>query len=259
MTTMTRHAPGTFCWTQLGTNDEAGARKFYSGLFGWKDEPTTAAGKPLTLLKKGDKAVGAVVPQAPGQGSSAWTPFVAVTSVDQTAERVRQAGGELLMGPMDVNPNGRFAVFQDPTGAVFAVWQAGTQPGAEIMNETGSVCWNELITTDSKKAGSFYEQVFGWEQNPMPMPAEPERTYTVFKKDATQLGGMMSATPQMHLTHPYWMIYFAVDDCDKTATKAEQLGAKIMMKPTDIPTIGRFAVIRDPQGAWFSILKPEMA
>jgi uncharacterized protein len=160
------------------------------------------------------------------------------------------------MEPMDVNPNGRFAVFQDPTGAVFAVWQAGTKAGAEIVNETGSMCWNELITTDSHKAGSFYERVFGWNQEPMPMPGEPGRTYTIFKQDATQVGGMMTATAEMKLTHPYWMIYFSVDDCDKSAGKAEQLGGKVMMKPTDIPNIGRFAVIRDPQGAWFSILEP---
>lgn len=256
MSTMTQHALGTFCWTQLLTTDEAGAKKFYSGLFGWKDETETADGHPITILKKSDKAIGAVMPLGPDQGPPSWTPFVAVANVDEIATKVRNGGGKVVMEPMTVNPNGRFAVFQDPTEAVFAVWQAGTKAGAEIVGETSSMVWNELITTDSGKAGSFYERVFGWKQDPMPMPGDPSRAYTIFKQDATQTGGMMTATPEMHLTHPYWMIYFAVDDCDKSATKAEQLGGKVMMKPTDIPTIGRFATIRDPQGAWFSIIKP---
>ena len=256
MTTVTQHAPGTFCWTQLLTPDEAGAKKFYSGLFGWKDETEMADGHPITILKMSDKAIGAVMPLGPNQGPPNWTPFVAVTNVDETATRVRDGGGKVVIEPMTVNPNGRFAVFQDPIGAAFAVWQAGTKPGAGILGETGAMVWNELITTDSGKAGSFYERVFGWKPEPMPMPGESGRTYTIFKQGSTQVGGMMTATPEMHLTHPYWMLYFAVDDCDKSAAKAEQLGGKVMMKPTDIPTIGRFATIRDPQNAWFSIIKP---
>jgi predicted enzyme related to lactoylglutathione lyase len=258
MTTVSQHAPGTFCWIQLGTTDEEGARKFYSGLFGWNGEKTTVEGGSFTLVKKKDKAIGAVMQQGPEQGPPSWTPFVAVKNVDQVADTVRTKGGKVLMEPMNASTNGRFGVFADPTGAVFAAWQAGTKAGAEVMGETSSVCWNELITTDSSKAGAFYENVFGWKAEATPMPGQKDRTYTIFQKGTEQAGGMMSATPEMHLTHPYWMIYFAVDDTDKSAAKAEQLGAKVMMKPTDIPTIGRFAVIKDPQGAWFSILKPQI-
>jgi len=254
MTTVTQHAPGTFCWTQLGTTDEGAAKKFYAGLFGWKDETQMAAGNPITLLKSHDKAIGAVMPLPPGQGPPSWTPFVAVANADDIAKRVRDGGGTALMGPMDVNPNGRFAVFQDPMGAAFAIWQPGTKPGAEIINETGSMCWNELITTDERKAGSFYERVFGWK--PEPMPGDPGRTYTIFSMGTTKVAGMMTAEPEMNLKQPHWLIYFAVDDCDRAATKAGQLGGMVKMQPTDIPNIGRFAVIRDPQGAWFAILQP---
>lgn len=258
MATMTQHAPGTFCWTQLGTTDEAAAKKFYEGLFGWKAETTSASGRPLTLLTKGGKAIGAMIEQSPDQGPPSWTSFVAVTDVAKTAEAARGQGGKVLIEPYDVSPNGRFAVFQDPTGGVVAAWQAGTKPGAEILGEPGAMVWNELITTDSAKAGAYYERVFGWKAEAMPMPGEAGRTYTIFKRPGndTGVGGMMTATPEMKLTHPYWMLYIAVDDTDKTAARAEELGAKIMMRPTDIPTVGRFAVIKDPQGAWFSILKP---
>ena len=264
MTTMTQHAAGMFCWCQLSTSDPEGAKKFYPALFGWDFEDISVGGQGLTLLKKGGKVAGALCglpKQQREQGiAPSWMSFVAVENADQTAAKVKQSGGKMVMEPFDVidngTENGRMAVCEDPTRAVFSLWQAKKQIGAGVVNEIGSMCWNELITTDARKAGSFYESVFGWKPEPMPMPGDVGRTYTIFKHDATQVGGMMTATPEMHLTHPYWMIYFAVDDCDKTAAKAEELGGKIMMKPTDIPTIGRFAVIRDPQGAWFSILKP---
>lgn len=257
MTTVSQHAPGTFCWLQLGTNDEEGAKKFYSGLFGWANEKTTVEGGTFTILKKGDKALGAAMQMGPGQGPPSWMPFVASKDVDQTTKTIRDAGGQVIMEPMDASTNGRFGIYADPTGAVFAVWQAGTKSGSEVVGETGAVCWNELITFDSDKAGAFYAKVFGWKPEAMPMPGQENRSYTIFNKDAEQVGGMMKATPDMKLTHPYWMIYFAVDDTDKSAAKAQQLGGQVMMKPTDIPTIGRFAVIKDPQGAWFSILKPQ--
>lgn len=259
MSTVTQYAPGTFCWTQLGTTDEEAAKKFYSGLFGWTGEKTSVNGHAFTLLTKNQKAIGALMAQGQEQGPPSWLPFVAVKSVEQTVANVRSKSGKVLMEPFDVRPNGRFAVFEDPTGGVIAVWEAGTKAGAEIVNESGSMVWNELITTDSAKAGAFYERIFGWKAEPMPMPGESGRTYTIFKQQGAEagVGGMMTATPEMRLTHPYWMIYFAVDDCDKSAAKAEQLGAKIMVPPTDIPTVGRFSVIRDPQGAYFSILKPQ--
>src|SRR5690348_5797164 len=100
MTTMTQHAPGTFCWTQLGTTDEAAAKKFYAALFGWKDSRETAAGNPITLLKSHDKAIGAVMPLGKDQGPPNWTSFVAVTDVTVTLKRVRDAGGSVLMEPM---------------------------------------------------------------------------------------------------------------------------------------------------------------
>ena len=119
------------------------------------------------------------------------------------------------------------------------------------VNEVGSMCWNELITDDSNKAGNFYKQTFGWTLENMPGLRGP---YTIFKKDGAQAGGMMKATPDMHLTHPYWLVYFAVDDCDKSVAKAQKLGGKAMVQPTDIPNIGRFSVLTDPQGAYFAII-----
>jgi predicted enzyme related to lactoylglutathione lyase len=255
MTTMTQHAAGMFCWCQLGTNDPAGARKFYPALFGWTWEDTNIVGQPMTLIKKSGKDVGALyglMDQQLKRGVPPnWETYVAVDNADQTVAQVRKSGGKVHVEPTDVLDHGRMAVCEDPTGASFSLWQAGKQIGAGVVNEPGSMCWNELITDDAAKAGPFYRQVFGWSEDRMPMP---NGTYTVFKQDNAQAGGMMQATPEMHLTHSYWLVYFAVDDCDATAAKARQLGGQIRKEPTDIPNIGRFSVLTDPQGAWFAII-----
>src|SRR5438093_922910 len=112
----------------------------------------------------------------------------------------------------------------------------------------------ERRTPCSEKAGAFYKQVFGWRDEPMPTPTVMGGAYTIFKKGEAQAGGMIKATPEMKLTHPYWLIYFAVDDCDKSVAKAKQLGGKAMLPPSDVPNIGRFSVLTDPQGAYFAII-----
>jgi uncharacterized protein len=253
MTTMTQHAAGMFCWTQLGTRDHVGANTFYSGLLGWKVESMPIGGEQtFALLKKNDRAVGALYRLADVPPS--WLSFVAVDSVDATAAAVKRSGGMVIHEPMDIEEQGRQAIFQDPTGGTFAVWQGRKAAGAGIVNEPGAMCWNELITTDTARAGAFYEQVFGWKREPMKTPTVMGGSYTVFENHGAQAGGMLQATPEMHLTHPYWLVYFGVDDCDRSAAKAGQLGGKAMLPPTDIPGIGRFAVLTDPQGAYFAII-----
>jgi len=256
MTTTTQHAIGMFCWSELATTDQEGAKKFYPALFDWTIEDTPiGGGETYTLLKKNGREVGALYTMQKAQRDQGvlpnWMPYVNVESADKVATQIKQSGGKILSEPFDVMEHGRMAVCQDPTKAIFSVWQPKKHTGAGLLNEVGSVCWNELITDDAAKAGAFYRQVFGWTEEPMPMP---QGTYTIFKKDGAQAAGLMQATPEMHLTHPYWLIYFAVEDCDKSVAKAQQLGGKTMMPPTDIPKIGRFSVLTDPKGAYFAII-----
>ncbi len=255
MTTTTQHAAGMFCWIQLATSDEDSAKKFYRGLFGWNFDDTEMGGRSFTVLKKDDNAVGAlygIQTEERQQGVAPnWMPFIAVDNADKTTAKIKQIGGKVVMEPFDIMQNGRMALFQDPTGGTFSVWQAGTKPGAAVVNETASMCWNELITDDAAKAGAFYKQAFNWTDETKPMP---QGTYTIFKNDGAQAAGMMQATKEMRLTHPYWLVYFGVDDCDKSAARAEQLGGKVGMPPADIPNIGRFSVLIDPQGAYFAII-----
>jgi len=251
------YKPGTFCWVELGTSDSAAAKTFYSSLFGWTpDDRASAPGMVYTIFQLDGKDAAALYQLSPDMAAQGipphWMSYVAVSSADETAAKVKEAGGTVLQGPFDVMTVGRMAIIKDPTGAVFSLWQPGTNKGAGIYNVPNSFCWNELATTDTKKDGEFYSSVFGWEldvQNFGPME------YTMFKNGDRPGGGMFGITPDMGNVPPHWLVYFAVDDCDAKAQKATELGAKICKPADDIPGVGRFAILTDPQGAGFAIIK----
>ncbi|MGH9968740.1 MAG: VOC family protein [Pyrinomonadaceae bacterium] len=253
----TEFAPGTFCWVELGTTDGQAAKKFYTELFGWtfNDSPV-GPDMVYTMLKQDGKDVGALY-KMPGEMTSQgippyWLSYVSVTSADESSEKAKSLGGTLMKEPFDVFDVGRMSVVQDPTGAVFALWQPLKHKGAGIVNVPNSFCWNELATKDSAKAGDFYAGLFGWTKNAQDMGP---MTYTMFVNGERPAGGMYEPPPEMGDVPPNWLVYFAVDDCDAKAQKATELGGKVCAPPSDIPGIGRFAVITDPQGAAFAIIK----
>src|SRR6267143_1041462 len=252
-----QYAPGTFCWVECGTTDGEGAKKFYTELFAWDytDNPV-GPGMVYTMLKQDGKDVGALYQMPPDMTAQGipphWLSYVSVTSADESAAKAKGAGATVRKEPFDVFTVGRMAVIQDPTGAVFALWQAGTHHGAGIVNVPNSFCWNELGTNDTAKATEFYTNVFGWTANVQNFgPME----YTIFNNGEKPAGGMYKLTPEMGNVPPHWLVYFAVADCDATVEKAVSLGGKTMKPADDIPGIGRFAILLDPQGAAFAVIK----
>ncbi|CAN5814840.1 VOC family protein [soil metagenome] len=251
------YAPGTFCWVELATTDDEAAKKFYTELFGWTftDNPI-GPGMVYTMLQLAGKDVGALFKMPEEMTSQGippnWLSYVSVKSADETADKAKSLGGTLMKEPFDVMDVGRMSIIQDPTGAAFAIWQAGTHPGAGIYNVPNSFCWNELATSDTAKAGEFYTGLFGWGKNVKEMGP---MTYTSFMNGERPAGGMYKPTPEMGDIPPNWLPYFAVDDADAKVAKAKELGATITVPPMDIPDVGRFAVIQDPQGAFFGIIK----
>ena len=181
-----------------------------------------------------------------------WLSYVSVESADATTEKATSLGGEVFMGPMDVGDKGRMTIIQDPTGATFALWEPKSHKGAAAYGEVGASCWNELITSDTAKAGEFYSSLFGWT---LQEKAMGPMTYTMFMQGETLAGGMMATPPEMGEAPPNWMVYFAVGDCDEEVQHAQTLGAKVFSPAMDIPEVGRMAVLADPQGAVFSIIK----
>ncbi|HEX9148422.1 MAG TPA: VOC family protein [Thermoanaerobaculia bacterium] len=252
-----KHEPGKFCWVELATKDGPAAKKFYTSLFDWRvNELPTGDGATYSMLEKDHKEAGALYELTPQQKGTPphWNSYIRVASADDAAAKSRQLGGKILTEPFDVMDQGRMANIQDPTGATFAVWEAKKHTGAEVVNEPGAFCWNELYTPDPKKAGDFYARLFGWTRETMPLPTGQE--YTIFKKGDAQAAGMMEL-PSEWKVPPHWLVYFAVDDSDRTVSKASGMGAKVMMPPTDIPNVGRFAILNDPQGADFAVIHME--
>lgn len=254
MTTTTQHAIGTFCWPELATSDQAGAKAFYAALFGWtpSDSPM-GDGNVYTVFKKGDRDAAALYQMRKEQAGTPphWGAYVAVDNADDAAALATRLGGKVAMAPFDVMENGRMAVIQDPQGAMVALWQAKEHAGAGVLDEPGALCWTELMTTDTAAAARFYTGLFGWTAESTPMGAA---AYTVFKRGDKSAAGMMAISPEMGPMPPNWLGYFAVQDCDQSVARAIMLGGQVAVSPTDVPTVGRFAVLHDPQGATFAIL-----
>jgi uncharacterized protein len=240
---------GVPSWCDLQTPDLEGAKAFYAGLFGWEvpDGPAEAGGYTMGYVR--GRPVAGLGPQM-NPGPPAWATYVDVEDADDTAAKVTANGGQVLMGPMDVMDVGRLLVFSDPTGAVCGAWQARAHPGAGVVNEANTVCWNELVSTDIATAEVFYGAVFGWKAQAQGDPV----AYTEWKLGDRSIGGMMAKPEQMPAEVPsHWGVYFAVDDTDSVVQRAQGLGASVMVPPTDIEP-GRFAGLIDPSGASFYVL-----
>jgi len=240
----------------LQTTDQAAAKDFYGGLFGWTyDDQPMGEGAVYSMAMLGSDPVAAIAPQSPElKAASAppmWNTYLAVDSVDDAAAKVEAAGGQVAMPPFDVMDAGRMAFVLDPSGAAVALWQANQHIGATRVNEPGTITWNELITSDPA-AAKFYEQVLGMTTAAMDME---QGVYTLFEADGKQVGG--TTEPQMPGVPNHWHVYFAVADADATVAKVRETGGSVLVEPFDTP-VGRMAVLQDPQGATFSIIKSAM-
>jgi len=257
MSEIKAYAPGTFCWAELATTDGEAAKTFYGRLLGssFHDSPA-GPDKLYSMMQRDGKNLGALYQMNPQQKSQGipphWNSYVSVENADATTANAKSLGGTVIMDPFDVFTAGRMAIIQDPTGAIFSIWQPEEHIGAQLVNEPGAFCWNELATRDTAKAKSFYTSLFGWHADDQDMGGG---VYTVFMVGDRMNGGMMEIQKEWGDVPPNWMVYWTVADCDESVKQATTLGAQIMNPPTDIPQIGRFAVVQDPQGAVFSIIK----
>lgn len=276
MSEQDRYIPGVPCWIDTTQPDPAAGAAFYGDLFGWEMEDAMPADSPMRYfmgrLPGGD--VGAVGSQPEGAPKQAvWNTYIWVEDADETADRVRAAGGTVLMEPGDVGDSGRMAVFADPEGAAFSVWQPKTHRGATVVNEHGSLNFNNLATRDLEGARSFYGAVFGWEMidvggaSMWALPAYgdflEERTPGTRENMASmgaperfqEVVASASSIPDDQPDVPaHWDVTFAVDDADAIAARAVELGGEVLVPPFDAPWV-RMTIIRDPQGATFTASK----
>jgi uncharacterized protein len=259
MPNIDQHNPGTFCWIELSTSDQNAAKKFYESLFGWvaKDEPM-GPDSFYTMFKLGGKDAAAAATLRPDQTAAGvpphWMLYITVDNADAFAERASKAGGTIFAPPFDVMDAGRMSVIQDPTGAVFCIWQPNKSNGIQIAGEPGTLCWADLNTPDPARAQKFYTDVFGWKFS-ADTHSDPPSGYLHIQSGEEFIGGIPPVNPNSHAPS-HWMAYFLVTECDASAAKARQLGGKFCLEPMTMENVGRFSILTDPQGAAFAIFQP---
>jgi predicted enzyme related to lactoylglutathione lyase len=289
------YIPGVPCWVDASELDPGAARDFYGGLFGWEFEdamPPSSEGNyfiarheaPSTSIfdlsgevRGGDVAAIRSIPEA-APPMAMWNTYFWVDGADEAVSKVRDAGGGVIREPFDFMDACRMAVFTDPEGAAFGVWEPKDHKGARLVNDPGAVVFNNLNTRDIEAAKAFYGSVFGWRTGPIGGGAEgwtlpgygdwlEREHHPGFRKQVAEagapegfedvVGSIVPIADEQPDTPPHWSVTFATDDADAAAAKATELGGKVIVPPFDAPwststyTI-RLTVIGDPQGATFS-------
>ena len=243
MGTRERYAPGTFCWADLGVADRDASKAFYSHLFGWDhSDQTGPRGNVYTTFEKGGHAVAAL-----REGPPVWFSYVAVESVDDSVERATGTGASVAAEARDIPPAGRIAVVTDPQGAHVGLWQAGAFAGAGLVNEPGSMVWQQLTAPDLGTAQDWYAGQFGWTWADLPgVPGWLEA-----RNGENRLMGGASAGPEAG-----WQLVFTVEDCARACERVEELGGRTLEPPADT-AIGVFATVADQQGSAFGVFAGE--
>lgn len=245
---------GVFCWVDLASTDPEGSKAFYGGLFGWEfmDVPTDM-GTVYSMAQIGGYNVAGLGPMPQNMREQGvpthWMSYVKHSNVDEIAAKVTAAGGTVLLPPFDVMQSGRMAMAQDPTGATFGVWQPKEHIGAQLVNRPNTLVWNELQTHDLDKAKAFYAAVFGWTYQ------EDASGYVAALAGDRGQAGMMKIQESWGPVPPNWSVYFMVEDVEGMVARAQELDGKLMVPPSDAGDIGRFAVLQDPQGGVFTVMR----
>jgi predicted enzyme related to lactoylglutathione lyase len=250
-----KHAPGTFCWVELGTTDQSSAKNFYSSVFGWNatDMPM-GPNEYYTLFKLNGGDAAAAYTMRPEERAAVpphWNLYVAVDDADASAKRAGELGGKIVAPPFDVMTFGRMAVIMDPTGAAFCIWQAKDTTGTTVAGESGTLCWADLSTPEPAAAKPFYEGLFGWKIGP---DAKYPPEYMVISKGEQLIGGIPPVAFRHPGAPPHWMLFFLTGDVDGVAAKTKSLGGAVRLEPMSMGST-RFAVLADRQGAGFSVIQ----
>ncbi|HLV35210.1 MAG TPA: VOC family protein [Spirillospora sp.] len=251
---VTKYPRGTFSWADCTSTDTAKAKAFYSAVLGWEAEDMPlGGGLYYTMFQKDGLNVaglGPMMPDMQAQGiPSHWNSYVNVDDIHALAGKARELGGTVMLEPMEVFDSGWMMILQDPTGAVLGVWQPKNHIGASLVNTPGAMTWNELMTPDVSAARDFFGSLFDWTFQ----KADGSDYYIIFNKDRMN-GGIMQLNGELGNVPPNWTVYFSVADIEDTLKKVSEAGGQVL-RPIQDTSVGRFAVIADPQGAVCSLIQ----
>jgi|tagenome__1003787_1003787.scaffolds.fasta_scaffold20677782_2 predicted enzyme related to lactoylglutathione lyase len=246
----TRDTPwpnGTPCWIDYGASDVGAARDFYGSLFGWEFTGGDPEYGGYFLATRNDEHAAGLSPLMNPADSPGWTTYFAADDAQATADRIREAGGAIVVEPMDVAPMGTMVIACDPQGNGFGLWQAAQNTGVRVYNEPGALVWNEAAADDPASAREFYAAVFGFSFDDVPGAED----YATFATAGNPLGGLSRLRPG---SPKGWTVCFGVESVDDAVGQVEAAGGKVTMAPQDTE-FGRFAVLEDPWGAPFSVME----
>ncbi|MDJ0498907.1 MAG: VOC family protein [Acidimicrobiia bacterium] len=258
MAEFTSYEPGTPSWIDLATTDLEAAKGFYVGLFGWTAADTPSPEGIYTMFSKEGALVAAAYEMSAdmieNQIPPHWATYITVANVEESLATVQANGGSIVQPVHEIPGSGRMAAVQDPAAAVFALWEPHGHIGAQRANEPGALIWNELQNYDTAAAAVFYEAVFGWSAQVSQMPAGGE--YTSFMLGDRPVAGMMAIQPEWGPVPPNWSVYIGVADAQVACDYAAAHGGGVEFPPMDVTGVGSFALLRDPQGAYFYAMEP---
>lgn len=243
---------GTPTWIDLMAPDAEAARKFYNAVFGWEYDIGSPEYGGYTTARLGDRSTAGIMgpqPEAPPM-PAAWSLYFATDNIDADVARAVELGAKVLYPTMAVGEFGSMVTCEDPTGATFSLWQAGSHVGSQVVAEPGSAAWYELYSPNAKQARDFYAALLGATADTVPGGME----YYVLKHGDQQMCGIMQIDPAWGNFQPQWVTYFAVANADETVATVTKLGGKIM-GPIDDSPFGRMAALMDPSGATFKIVE----
>jgi uncharacterized protein len=243
----------TFVWFEYVSRDADSARGFFGELFQWGTQAVPMPEGAYTMITSGERTIGGYA-EAPANAPAHWLPYLGVKDARRAAAQVTALGGKVVQPPVAVGPFGTMAVAADPQGGAFALWQPTSD---ESLPEptVGTFTWNELASKDPDASVAFYSGLAGYTDKPMEMPGMG--TYHVLEQGGVPRAGIMAQ--QMPGQPHAWLPYVQVASADATADKAKRLGATLLVPPTDIPGVGRFAIFVDPRGAALGVLEPPRA
>ncbi|HEY3769664.1 MAG TPA: VOC family protein [Candidatus Angelobacter sp.] len=256
MANIDKHPIGSFCWVELATTDQNAAKTFYTSLFGWAVEDSPMGPNDFySMFKLAGRDTGAAYSMRKEQRAEGvppnWMLYISVANADQAVAKAAQAGGTVLSPAFDVMDAGRMAVIQDPTGAIFSLWESKRSQGITITGDN-TFCWADLSTPNPERAGKFYAELFGWQL--MKDEKDPSG-YIHIKNGESFIGGIPPAAHRSPNAPPHWLIYFQVAETEATTAKAAQLGGKILMPARKMENVGTISIVSDPQGAALALFK----
>ncbi|MEU5219179.1 VOC family protein [Streptomyces sp. NPDC020807] len=253
MTEATRRTPGTPCWVSLMVHGLEPTREFYNALFDWDFVPGPQQLGPYVRALLDGREVAGIGQLPPDRNLPiAWTTYLATDDADETAETIRCCGGTVAVGPLDAGEAGRLVICSDPSGAVFGVWEAEAHHGTATAGPPGTPVWNELLTYETSSVGKFYRSVFGYEVEPVVSADLDYATLHLGGRPVASLHGVGNELPRDRGAH--WMTYFEVADTDRAALLVAELGGQVLRPPRE-GTAGRLALVADPEGAVFTLVR----